>query len=192
MATKIKRPRLTERKAAAAKKTKKDIAASYNKFKKFHGKEYTGMTVGRTHNWYYDQGAWKEKKITPDKWEIHFDVVKRRKGHAPEGSGVPIGTQYHWYILADQTATKLNANDYTTSMWGLKFKIAHKRFDKDKWNISEHAQKKLLIKIFHEMIAKLEKELEEPEKEDHEEVKKEKPKTVRKTALKRKKTGAVS
>src|ERR1051326_4237336 len=142
------------------KKLKKDLSESYNKFKEFEGQQYTGMKVGRRHKWYYDKGEWKERKITPDKWEFTYDVVKRRAGKAPEGSGVPVGTEYHWYILAHQTAKKLNANDYTTSMVGYKHKIAHKRADKDTWSASDNAQRKRLIKILEEMIAQLKKEPE--------------------------------
>ena len=40
---------------------KKNTSISYNKFKEFEGKKYTGMKVGRTHKWYYDKGEWKEK-----------------------------------------------------------------------------------------------------------------------------------
>ena len=68
---------------------KKDISKSYNQFKEFEGKKYTGMKVGRTHKWYYDKGEWKEKKLTPDKWQFTYNVTKRRAGNAPEGSGVP-------------------------------------------------------------------------------------------------------
>ena len=85
---------------------------SYNKFKEFKGKKYTGMKVGRSHKWYYEQGVWKERKIMPDKWDFTYDVKKRRVGNAPESSGVPIGTEYHWYILADQNVKKLDANNY--------------------------------------------------------------------------------
>src|SRR5438067_1949971 len=109
---------------------KKDLSASYNEFKEFEGRQYSGMKVGRSHNWNYDPGIWKETKITPDLWEINFEVIKRRKGHAPEGSGVPVGTQYHWYVMAHQDVKKLNANDYTTKLSGLKFKLAHKRAEK--------------------------------------------------------------
>src|ERR1044072_3551258 len=94
------------------KKAKKDIAASYNAFKEFEGKQYTGMQIGRSHAWFYDKGEWKETKVSPDKWEIQYKVIKRRKGKAPEGSGVPVGTEYHWYIPAHQTAVKLDANSY--------------------------------------------------------------------------------
>ena len=103
----------------AEKSAKDDGAATYNKFKEFEGRKYTGMTIGRSHKWYYDQGEWKEKKITPDKWEVTYAVKKRRAGKAPEGSGVPVGTEYHWYILAHQVVTKLNANDYSTSLTGM-------------------------------------------------------------------------
>jgi hypothetical protein len=130
----------------------KDLAKTYNRFKEFEGKRYTGMTIGRSHKWYYDKGEWKEKKITPDKWQFTFGVTKRRAGHAPEGSGVPVGTEYHWYILAHQTVRKLNANDYTTSMTGLKYKLAHKRAEQEKWSAGEKAQRHRLIKILQEMI----------------------------------------
>ena len=135
-----------------------DYAKSYNEFKTFEGKKYTGMKVGGTHKWYYDKGEWKEKKVTPDKWEFTYEVSKRRAGHAPEGSGVPVGTEYHWYIIADQNVKKLDANNYSTSMTGLKYKLAHKRAEKEVWSASEKAQRRRLIKIFEEMIAQLKDE----------------------------------
>jgi hypothetical protein len=46
----------------------------------FEGKQYTGMKVGRSHKWHYDTGEWKEKKITPDKWEFTYAVNKKRAG----------------------------------------------------------------------------------------------------------------
>jgi hypothetical protein len=135
-----------------------DISASYNKYKKFEGKQYTGMKVGRSHKWYYDKGEWKEKKITPDLWEISYAVTKRRAGKAPEGSGVPVGTEYHWYIISHQNVKKINANDYTTVMSGLKYKLAHKRAGKDKWSATAKTQRKHLIKFLQEFIVQLEKE----------------------------------
>ena len=74
-----------------------------------------------------------------------------------KASGVPVGTEYHWYIAAHQNVRKLNANDYTTSMTGLKFKMAHKRGDNNTWSASEGAQRKRLIKFLSEVIASLEK-----------------------------------
>jgi hypothetical protein len=138
--------------------TNSDIAATYNAFKEFEGRRYTGMKIGRSHKWYYERGEWKEKKITPDQWEIHYAVTKRRAGKAPEGSGVPVGTGYHWYILAHQNVTKLNANDYSTSLTGMKFKLAHKRADKVTWSASPRAQRKRLIKILRQVIQDLEHE----------------------------------
>jgi hypothetical protein len=130
--------------------------AAYDTFKEFEGKKYTGMKIGRGHKWQYEPGEWVEKKITPDKWEFHYAVTKRRRGKAPEGSGVPVGTEYHWYILAHQTAKKLDANSYSTDMAGLKYKLSHKRADKETWSASDQAQRRRLIKILKDMIAELE------------------------------------
>jgi hypothetical protein len=135
-----------------------DAAVSYDEFKTYEGRRYTGMKIGRSHKWYYDQGEWREKKITPDLWEISYAVTKRRAGRAPEGSGVPVGTEYHWYILAHQNVRKLNANDYTTSLGGLKFKVAHKRASDDKWSASPRAQRKRMIRFLKDVIEELQKE----------------------------------
>ena len=147
-----------------AKKKEKasDAAVSYDEFKEYEGQRYTGMKIGRSHKWRYDAGEWKEKKITPDLWQISYAVTKRRAGRAPEGSGVPVGTEYHWYILAHQNVEKLNANDYTTSLSGLKFKIAHKRAETQKWSATPATQRKRMIKFLREVIADLE-EQQEPE-----------------------------
>jgi hypothetical protein len=143
---------------------KKDISKTYNEYKEFEGKQYTGMKVGRSHKWYYDKGEWKEKKITPDKWEFTYAVNKRRAGHAPEGSGVPVGTEYHWYILAHQNVRKLDANNYTTSMTGLKYKLAHKRAEKEKWNATDNTQRKQIIHVLQELIDQLKREMGEAAK----------------------------
>lgn len=137
---------------------KKDLSAGYNKYKLYNGKQYTGMQIGRGHHWHYDEGDWKETKITPDLWEISYAVTKRRVGKAPPKSGVPVGTGYHWYILAHQKAEKLDANAYATSMTGLKFKLAHKRADKDKWNVKAPTQRKHLVQFLKDIIAQLESE----------------------------------
>jgi hypothetical protein len=147
----------TSAKAAGAKR-RTDIAASYNAVKNFQGRRYTGMKVGRGHTWNYDAGQWKETKVTPDEWTFTYAVTKRRKGKAPEGSGVPVGTEYHWYILAHQVVKKLNANDYSTSLEGTKYKLAHRRADHDKWSISEATQRRHLIKLLESAIAKLAQE----------------------------------
>lgn len=140
--------------------TKSDPAVSYNDFKEFEGHRYTGMKIGRSHKWYYDRGEWREKKITPDLWQIGYAVTKRRAGRAPEGSGVPVGTEYHWYVLAHQNTTKRSANDYTTSMTGLKFKIAHKRAGSEKWSATAKTQRKRMITFLQSVIADLEKQIE--------------------------------
>lgn len=163
-ASSVTKKKKTPAKKSPAKKNssgKTDISASYNAVKRYEGKQYTGMKIGRMHRWNYDKSEWKEKKITPEKWEFSYDAVKRRIAHAPEGSGVPVGTGYHWFILAHQFAQKLNANDYITRMVGLKFKLAHKRVGKDDWNASGRVQQKHLIKILKSIIEELEKEPEE-------------------------------
>ncbi|WP_276374537.1 hypothetical protein [Chryseolinea sp. H1M3-3] len=153
------RRRLKERMPISESKTAKpDRSESYNEFKQFDGQQYTGMTIGRSHKWYYDKGEWKETKITPDLWQISYEVTKRRAGKAPEGSGVPVGTAYHWFILAHQNVKKLNANDYTTSMTGLKYKLSHKRATKEKWSSTTKTQRKHLINFLKEIIDGLEKD----------------------------------
>jgi hypothetical protein len=144
-----------------SKESKSDAAVSYDEFKEYEGRKYTGMKIGRSHKWNYDAGEWKEKKITPDLWEISYAVTKRRAGRAPEGSGVPVGTEYHWYILAHQNVRKLNANDYTTSLAGLKFKIAHRRADTEKWSATPKTQRKRMIKFLQDVIGQLEQEPDE-------------------------------
>jgi len=153
-------------KSASSKRTtrksgKSDPAVSYDEFKTHEGRRYTGMKVGRSHKWYYDKGEWKEKKITPDLWQISYAVTKRRAGRAPEGSGVPVGTEYHWYVLAHQNVCKLDANDYTTSLSGLKFKIAYKKADNGKWSATPQTQRKRMISFLRDVIEDLEKEQEE-------------------------------
>ena len=134
------------------KQVSEDAAKTYNEFKVFEGKKYTGMRVGGRHKWHYEKGEWNEKKVTPDRWEFSYAVPKRRAGHAPQGSGVPLGTEYHWYILAHQNVRKLDENTYSTAMTGLKYKLAHKRAGKDTWSTSEKAQRRQLVKILQEMI----------------------------------------
>jgi hypothetical protein len=137
---------------------KSELGVSYNEFKEYEGQRYTGMKVGRSHKWRYDPGEWKETKITPDLWRIGYAVTKRRAGRAPEGSGVPVGTEYHWYVLAHQNVAKQTANDYTTSLSGLKFKIAHKRAGSEKWSATPRTQRKRMINFLQSVIADLEKQ----------------------------------
>src|SRR5688572_25602789 len=134
----------------------------YDEIKQFHGQRYTGMKVGRSHKWRYDAGEWKERKVTPDRWEFQYAVVKRRAGRAPEGSGVPVGTAYHWYIVADQVVTKLDANSYQTDMVGHKIKVAHRRADKATWSASERAKSKHLVKQLRELADEIETKAAEP------------------------------
>jgi hypothetical protein len=173
-------PSTTSKKSKNKTAVKKDIAATYNEFKEFEGQQYTGMKIGRSHKWNYDKGIWKETKMTPDLWQINYGVVKRRAGKAPEGSGVPVGTEYHWYILAHQNVRKLDANSYSTSLTGVKYKLAHKRADKDKWSVTDKTQRKRLIRLLQDMIKQLEKDPDEVRKDVA------KKPSVRKTRIKKK------
>ena len=51
--------RITKAETAALER---DNAETYNRFKEFEGRRYTGMKIGRGHKWYYDEGVWNEKK----------------------------------------------------------------------------------------------------------------------------------
>ena len=46
-------------------------------------------------------------------------------------------------------------------MIGLKYKLAHKRAEKEKWNTSDISQKKRLIQILEELIDQLKGEMGE-------------------------------
>jgi hypothetical protein len=156
---------MTPTKNGAGRKTGKQRASapsvSYDEFKVYEGQRYTGMKIGRAHSWNYDAGRWTEKKITPDLWQISYAVTKRRAGRAPEGSGVPVGTEYHWYILAHQNVEKLNANDYTTSLTGLKFKVAHRRADSGRWSATAKAQRNRMIRFLKDVIEDLERQTDD-------------------------------
>jgi hypothetical protein len=127
----------------------------YDRYKEHGGEQYTGMKVGGTHKWYYDQGEWRERKVTPDDWKIYYKTVKRRAGKAPDEAGVPVGTEYNWLIVAHQRVDKLDANSYMTCMEGRKFKVAHKRAGKGTWNASEQAQRKRVITYLEQLLQEL-------------------------------------
>lgn len=140
--------------------SKKD--KKYNKLKKYKGKRYSGMKVGGRHKWYYDKGEWKERKKTPEEWEIFYQTKKRRAGKAPKGSGAPVGTGYNWLVVAHQRVDKLDANSYMTRLDGRKFKVAHLRAKKGKWNVSEKKQRKKVIEFLEKIISDI-KEADENE-----------------------------
>jgi hypothetical protein len=142
------------------------LAESYDAPKEWHGRRYTGMKVGRIHRWSYE-GEWRERKLTPDVWEVSFHATKHRHGHAPEGSGAPEGTEYHWFFPAiSQTVRKLDANAYETHLQGLKWKLGFKPatakgFDYT-WQRSKETARERAIRILEQTLADL--KLEEKEK----------------------------
>jgi hypothetical protein len=62
------------------------------------------------------------------------------------------------YVLAHQNVAKQTANDYTTSLTGLKFKIAHKRAGSEKWSATPRTQRKRMITFLRSVLADLEKQ----------------------------------
>ena len=133
----------------------------YNELKKFHNQIYTGMRVGQSHHWIYNDGHWNEQKIAPNEWQISFNSVKNRIPAAPINSGAKVGTKYHWYIIADQIATKLDANSYMTKLNGIKFKIGHKR---PNWKSlsyeypEQESYKEQVIRVLENALCKLKNE----------------------------------
>ncbi|MFX0031733.1 MAG: hypothetical protein ACFE8E_07795 [Candidatus Hodarchaeota archaeon] len=128
--------------------------------KNYKDQIYTGMKVGGTHCWNYNNGKWEETKVAPDQWKMKFNCVKRRMNSAPNNTGAKIGTQFHWYIIADQIATKLDANSYMTDMKGMKFKIGHKRphWKTFSYNYPEQSSyKERIIRILQNIIDDLKK-----------------------------------
>ncbi|MFX1275344.1 MAG: hypothetical protein ACFFAT_09920, partial [Promethearchaeota archaeon] len=57
--------------------------ANYNTLKSYNNKIYTGMSIGGSHQWNYNNGKWFEIKKTPDKWVFSFNSVKTRLNAAP-------------------------------------------------------------------------------------------------------------
>ncbi|CRG83624.1 hypothetical protein PISL3812_00978 [Talaromyces islandicus] len=107
----------------------------YNALKTFDGQVYSGMAVGSSHSWKYDQGVWNETKVEPDLWKVDYQATKRRARKAPKGSGVPVGAQYHWYIVAHQYVEKTDENTYETHLVGSKYKLSHKSASETSWSI---------------------------------------------------------
>ncbi|KAL2135480.1 hypothetical protein VTI74DRAFT_8339 [Chaetomium olivicolor] len=110
-------------------------AGGYNSLKSFNGRVYSGMAIGGSHTWNYDQGQWKETKVEPDLWKIDFETTKRRARNAPKGSGAPVGTEYHWLVVAHQHVKKIDANTYETRLVGSKYKLAHKLASSNSWSV---------------------------------------------------------
>ncbi|SPQ20841.1 8ae02627-6b4c-42d4-9f96-68d528427e71 [Thermothielavioides terrestris] len=110
-------------------------AGGYNALKTFNGRVYSGMAIGGSHMWNYDQGQWKETKVEPDLWKVEFATKKHRARNAPKGSGAPVGTEYHWLLVAHQHVKKIDANTYETRLVGSKYKLAHKLASSNAWSV---------------------------------------------------------
>ncbi len=132
----------------------------YNSLKEYDKRIYTGMRVGGSHQWNYNDGKWYEIKEAPDKWRFKFNSLKTRIIPAPNNSGARINTKFHWYIIANQIATKIDSNSYMTSMNGVKFKIGHKRpyWKTFSYNYPEQlSYKEKIIEILENIVSELKK-----------------------------------
>jgi len=137
---------------------------AYDDSKEFNGQRYSGMAVGGQHAWNYPNGLWRERKIAPDEWEFTFSSVKHRVRSAPIGSGAPPDTQYHWYILAHQRVRKLDQDNYSTLMSGMKYKLAHKRPHWRNWSSQypeQVSETERIIAILEATLARLKEEASE-------------------------------
>ncbi|TFK48233.1 hypothetical protein OE88DRAFT_1664701 [Heliocybe sulcata] len=138
--------------AAKSKAGKSYGGGGYDALKSFNGQMYSGMSIGGSHTWNYDQGVWKETKEEPDLWRVEYETTKRRARKAPKGSGAPVGTEYHWLIVAHQVwyvldtwdrtlkpgvqhVKKIDANTYETRLEGSKYKLAHKNARSKAWSV---------------------------------------------------------
>jgi hypothetical protein len=139
-------------------KTPTSHRQQYDSLKEYLGQSYSGMRVGGTHQWHYQDGIWIETKITPDQWEIDFKSKKRRFHQAPAQSGAQVGTDFHWFIIADQIASKINENMYNTNMYGVKFKIGYKKSNWQNFSYTYPSQlsyKDRVIKILESYLLAL-------------------------------------
>ncbi|KAL4803830.1 hypothetical protein BDV18DRAFT_39816 [Aspergillus unguis] len=116
-------------------KKRQGFTGAYNSLKSYKGQYYSGMAVGGSHTWNYDQGVWKETKEEPDLWRVDYRTNKRRARNAPKGSGAPVGTEYHWLIVGHQHVKKIDANTYETTLEGSKYKLAYKSATSNSWSV---------------------------------------------------------
>lgn len=120
---------------------------SFDDPKEFQGRPYSGMMVGAAHDWDYRDARWRERKATPDRWEVRFSASKHRRRWAPEKTGAAPGTCYHWFILGHQRVRKVDANTYQTLLEGTKWKVGHRRPHWRKWSSEYPEQPSARLKL---------------------------------------------
>ena len=133
-------------------------ASSFNSLKSFNGRAYSGMSIGSEHNWNYVNATWREQKLTPDKWAIRFEALKKRITPAPTNTGALVRTRYNWFIVADQKAIKKDKDTYQTLLEGFKFKVGHMRPHWRTWSYNYKEQlsyKERVIQILEQTLSEL-------------------------------------
>jgi hypothetical protein len=130
---------------------------AYQDEKEHGGATYRGMKVGGSHLWTYPDGTWVERKLTPQRWEVAFTSLKRRRRRAPEGSGAEVGSGYHWLIVAHQWVGKMDANTYATHLEGSKHLLAFRKPGWKGWTTQQKGHKSARLRT----IATLEQLLDD-------------------------------
>jgi hypothetical protein len=130
---------------------------AYEDEKSHAGQAYRGMKVGGVHLWTYPEGKWAERKVTPQRWDVAFTSLKRRRRRAPEGSGAEVGSGYHWLIVAHQWVGKLDANTYATHLEGSKHLLSFRKPGWKGWTTQQRGHTSARLKA----IAALEELIEE-------------------------------
>lgn len=130
---------------------------AYEDAKEHAGQSYRGMNVGGVHQWTYPDGKWTERKVTPQRWDVAFTSLKRRRRNAPDGSGAEVGSGYHWLVVAHQWVGKLDANTYATHLEGSKHLLAFRKPGWQGWTTQQRGHTSARLKA----IAALEELIEE-------------------------------
>ena len=154
--TRLRTPGVVMAKANRQARARSTNRSSYDAFKDYEGRRYTGMKIGRGHKWRYDEGDWIEKKLR---------LKNGRSGSRPSSADAathprarafrraPSTTGTCWPIRARASSTRTP----TRPTWSAtNSELAHKRADKGTWSASEKARRAHLIKILKQMIADLE------------------------------------
>lgn len=117
-----------------------------------------GTQVGGPQMWSYPDGKWTERKLTPQRWDVAFTSLQRRRRRAPEGSGAEVGSGHHWLVVAHQWAGKMDANTYATHLEGSKHLLGIRKPGWNGWSTQQEGHKSARVRtiaILEELITEL-------------------------------------